>query len=300
MSNNTIYEEACNKVEGFKQIGDHFLRKLVIDGKSKSTHENYLRQMAKLALHYGRTPLDLDHNELEEYLYYLIQTDSSSRSSFKHLIYGLRKLYLLNNKEELNLTLPSISRPDTLPVVLSQSEVKCLLKAPKTLRDRIMFGLAYDTGIRISELTNLRIGDIDLERKCIHIRESKCKKDRYITISGHAARGIQKHLALNKPKDYLFDHSQRKGIPISKTRVRDILKQAVAKAGIKKDVCVHTLRHTYATHQLEAGQNIVSVKEAMGHVVIETTLMYLHIARINHKGSFGSLDILYGKCDGSK
>ncbi len=295
MSKNTIYREACNKVEGFQQMGERFLRSLVINGKSKSTHENYLRQMAKLALHFNRTPLELEVNDLEEYLYHLVSNDSSSQSSFKHLVYGLRKLYFLYDKEDLRLNLPEMSRPKKLPVVLSRSEVKRLLKAPRNLRDRILLGLAYDTGMRISELLNLLIADVDLERRQVHIRESKCKKDRYVTISGHAARGIGKHLVVNSPKLYLFDHSERKGIPISQTRVRGILKEALKKAGINKNVCVHTFRHTFATHQLEAGQDIMSVKEALGHVVIQTTLMYLHIARTPSVGNFGSLDILYGR-----
>jgi len=297
MSKNTIYLEACNKVEGFKQMGEKFLRQLVIAGKSKSTHENYLRQMAKLALHYGRTPLELDHNDLEEYLYFLIQSDSSSQSSFKHLVYGLRKLYLLYDKEELHLSLPQITRPKKLPVVLSKSEMKRLLQAPKKLRERVLFGLAYDTGMRISELTNLLVSDVDLERQQVHIRASKCKKDRYVTLSSHAVRGIKKHLALNNPKDYLFDHSDRKGIPISKTRIRVLLKEALATSGIKKDVCVHTLRHTFATHQLESGQNIVRLKEALGHAFLETTLMYLHVAKISPTHNFGCLEVLYGKED---
>ena len=295
MSKNTIYLEACNKVEGFQQIGERFLRKLVIDGKSKSTHENYLRQMAKLAMHYKLTPLELEANDLEEYMYHLIENDtSSSQSSFKHLVYGLRKLYLLYDKDDLHLSLPEISRPNKLPVVLSKQEVKRLLKAPKNLRERVLFGLAYDTGMRISELTNLLIADIDLDRKQIHIRQSKYKKGRYIIISSHAARGIRKHITLNKPKDYLFDHISRKGIPISKTRIRMLLKEAIVLAGIKKNVCVHTLRHTYATHQLEAGQNIMVLKESLGHADIRATLIYLHIAQLGPVKKFGCLEALYG------
>lgn len=293
MSKVTIYQEACNKVEGFREMGETFMRRLVIEGKSKSTHENYLRQMAKLSLHYGRVPLMLESCEVEEYLFFLIQTDSASQSSFKHLVYGLRKLFLLFDKEELHICLPKISRAKKLPVVLSLQEMKRLLKAPRNLRERILFGFAYDTGLRISELTNLLIGDVDLDRMQVHVRQSKGKKDRYVTISEHAARGVEKHLTLNRPKLYLFDHKDRKGIPISKTSIRILLKEAVDKAGIQKQVTVHTLRHTYATHQLEAGQNIVSLKEALGHANIETTLIYLHIAKINPIGKFGCLEKLY-------
>lgn len=295
MSKNTIYLEACNKVVGFRAMGEEFIRKLVIEDKARSTHENYLRQMSKLALHYDRTPLELDTGELEEYLYLLIQKGSDSLSSFKHLVYGLRKLYLLFDKEDLHLSLPSINRPKQLPVVLSTQEVKRLLKAPERIWEKVMFGFVYDTGLRIDELTNLLIGDVDLDRGQVHVRQSKNKKDRYITMSSHIVRGIKKHLALNSPLDYLFESPTRKGIPISKTHIRRLLKAAVEKARIKKQVCVHTLRHTYATHQLEAGQNIMLVKESLGHADIRTTLMYLHIAQMDPVKKFGCMEMLYKK-----
>ena len=133
MSKITIYLEACNKVAGFQQMGEEFIRKPVINNKAKSTRENYLRQMSKLSLFYNRTPLELEIGELEEYLYLLIQKDTDSLSSFKHLVYGLRKLYQLFDKEELHLALPSINRPNKLPVVLSKQEVKRLLKAPERI-----------------------------------------------------------------------------------------------------------------------------------------------------------------------
>jgi integrase/recombinase XerD len=293
MSKSTIYFEACNKIAGFRQMGEEFTRKLVIADKAKSTHENYLRQMAKLSLYYNRTPLEMQTDELEEYLYHLIQKGTDSKSSFKHLVYGLRKLYQLFDKEELQLALPSIKQSNKMPVVLSTLEVKKLLSAPVHIRDKVMFGLVYDTGLRIDELVNLLIADVDLDRGQVHVRQSKFKKDRYISMSGHAARGIKKHLALNSPRDYLFESPARKGMPISKTRIRALLKVAVEKAGIRKDVCVHTLRHTYATHQLESGQNIMTLKESLGHGDIRTTLMYLHIAQLDTVKKFGCLDMLY-------
>ena len=115
MSKITIYQVACNKVEGFQEMGEMFMGRLVIDGYSKSTHENYLRQMAKLSLYYGRILLKLETNDLEEDLYFLIQTDSSSQSSFKHLVYGLRIFFLLFDKGELHVCLPKINRPKKTP-----------------------------------------------------------------------------------------------------------------------------------------------------------------------------------------
>ena len=298
MSKSTIFSEACNKVVGFKQMGEEFIRKLVIDGKSRSTHENYLRQMSKLALFYNLTPLQIGIGELEEYLYQLIQNDSDSLSSFKHLVYGLRKLYNLFGMEELQLALPSINRPNKLPVVLSKQEVKRLLKAPEHIRERVMFGLTYDTGLRINELISLLIRDVHLDRGQVHIRQSKNKKDRYVTMSSHAIRGIQKHLTLNRPKTYLFESPKHKGMPMSNTYIRNLLKATVEKAEITKDICVHTLRHSYATHQLEAGQNIIVLKESLGHANIQTTLIYLHIAQIDPAKRFGCMESLYQKGDG--
>ncbi len=293
MSKITIYSEACNKVEGFMAMGEEFIRKLVINGKSRSTHENYLRQISKLALYYKRTPLEIEPDELEEYLYYLIQRDTDAQSSYKHLVYGLRKLYYLLDREALLVTLPKINRSKRLPVVLSKQEVKELLLAPKHIRERVMFALIYDTGLRISEVTNLLIKDVDLDRSVLHVRESKNKKDRYVVMSSHAVRGIKKHLIINKPRTYMFDNYNRKGIPISKTRIRALLKETLLRTNIKKDVTVHSLRHTYATHQLEAGQNIMVLKESLGHESINSTLMYLHISQLNSVKRFGSMDILY-------
>jgi len=295
MSKITIYTEACNKVDGFRAMGEEFIRKLVINGKSRSTHENYLRQMSKLALYYKRTPLEIDVDELEEYLYYLIQRDTDAQSSYKHLVYGLRKLYYLFGQEPLLVGLPKINRPRKLPVVLSNQEVKELLSAPKHIRERVMFGLIYDTGLRISEVTNLLIKDVDLDRALLHVRQSKNKKDRYIVMSSHSVRGIKKHLTINSPRTYIFDNYSRKGIPISKTRIRVLLKEALLRTNIKKDINVHTLRHTYATHQLEAGQNIITLKESLGHESINSTLMYLHISQLISSKKFGCLDILYPK-----
>jgi integrase/recombinase XerD len=160
----TIYQQACNKVGGFQQMGGHFLRTLVINGKSKSAHENYPRQMAKLALHFKKSPLELEPIGPEEYLYHLMKTGktTSSQSEFKHLVYGLRKLYLLHGLGARHIVLPSIPHSKALPVVLSQEEVKRVLHTPKQLWERVFYAMAYDTGIRISELASVCVCDVDL------------------------------------------------------------------------------------------------------------------------------------------
>lgn len=293
---NTYYDEACRKVNGFEKMAVQFMQRLVIDGKSKSTHENYLRQMAKMAIYCQKPPLEMEPDEIENYLYYVVNRDTDSQSSFKHLVYGMRKLYKLFEKDDLHLTLPSINRPQKLPVVLSKEEIKRLLIVPKELRDRILLGIIYDTGMRISEAASLLIEDVDLDRKQVFVRQSKNKRDRYVPLSFHMARGIKNYLKINKPKKFLFERgSEHRGVPLSHNRIRGIMKEAMKKAGIKKQVCIHSLRHTYATHQLEAGQSIYGVKHLLGHSDIKNTEVYLHLAKVPEQAFFGMLDKLYKK-----
>jgi site-specific recombinase XerD len=293
---NTYYDEACRKVDGFEKMAVHFIKRLVIDGRSRSTHENYIRQMAKMALHCGRNPLEMEPDEIDNYLYFIVNRDTDSQSSFKHLVYGLRKLYRLNERDDLHLTLPSIKRPDKLPVIFSTEEIKRLLKTPTTLRDRILLGIIYDTGLRISEAASLLIEDVNLDREQLFVRQSKNKHDRTIPISSHMARGVGNYLKIDRPRKFLFERSnQQKGIPISHTRIRGIMKDAMKVAGIKKKACVHSLRHTYATHQLETGQTIYGVKRLLGHADIKNTEVYLHLAKVPEQAFYGLLDKLYEK-----
>ena len=130
--------------------------------------------------------------------------DTASESSFKHLIFGLRKMYALFEKEELLIKLPKLNRDKKLPVVLSTTEIRKLLCAPNNLYQRVLFGVIYDTGMRISEVRSLLISDVDFERKQVHIRLAKGKKDRYVTLSSHAVRGLKKHLSVCSEINYTF------------------------------------------------------------------------------------------------
>jgi site-specific recombinase XerD len=297
MSKITFYFKACNKVEGFKSMAEVFVRKMVINGMSKSTYNNYLRQFSKISIHFGRTPLELSQLEIDEYLHYLIQNDTEDLSTFKHLVYGLKKLYSIFNRKDIHISLPKIKETKKLPVVLSFKEMRCLLNASPKLRERVMIGLIYDAGLRIGELTKLRLYDVDLDRKQLHIRQSKNYKDRYIPISLHAVRGIKKYLNLNNPDNYLFENSFQKGKPIPKWEIRKILNAAVSKSGIAKNVVVHTLRHTYATHQIESGVDIMTLKDLLGHGHLNTTLIYLKVAQTNKWKASGCLDALYSNKD---
>jgi len=293
MSRKSYLEQACESVPEFKILSESFLRKYTIAGKSESCTRNYLMQISKLVLHYQCSPLYLSVDQIEEYLFHIRQHEKPSMSSFKHLVYGLRTLFVLFKNEKLLLSLPSISRSKTLPVVFSQQEIKLVLKTPGLLKHRVLFAVIYDCGLRISEAINLKITDVDFDRCLVHVRQSKHKKDRYVPVSSHTLRGLRKYLDVSNPVEWLFNGKVR-GEQISREGIRHAFRAAIRKSGIQKEVCIHTLRHSYATHLLEMGLDIVSVKNQLGHAEITTTMMYLHIAKSNPQAGFGPLDKLYG------
>lgn len=213
-------------------------------------------------------------------------------SSFKHLVYGLRTLFSMFKNEKLYLALPPVSGSKALPVVFSQAEVKLILKTPKLLKHRVLFALTYDCGLRISEVITLKITDIDFDRKQVHVRQSKHKKDRYVPVSPITIKGIQQYLESSNPQNWLFNGKVR-GQQASREGIRHAFRSCIQKAGIQKQVCIHTLRHSYATHLLEMGLDIVSVKNQLGHADIATTMMYLHIARSNPLAGFAPMEKLY-------
>ena len=293
MSRKSYLEQACQAVPEFKTISEKFLRKYTIAGKSESCTRNYLMQISKMVLYYKTSPLDLSVDQLEDYLFYIRQHETPSMSSFKHLVYGLRTMFDMFKNEKLRLSLPSISNSKALPDVFSLQEIKMILKTPGLLKHRVLFGIIYDCGLRISEIISLKITDIDFDRRLVHIRQSKHKKDRYVPVSSVMVHGLQTYLSVSSPVTWLFNGKIR-GQQISREGIRHAFRAVIRKTGIKKEVCVHTLRHSYATHLLEMGLDIVSVKNQLGHADIKTTMIYLHIAKSNPKAGFSPLDKIYG------
>lgn len=293
MAKKSFLEQACIAVPEFKSISDKFYRKYTIAGKSESCTRNYLMQISKMVLHFKTSPLELSIDQMEEYLFLLQQQENTpSMSSFKHLVYGLRTLFVMFNSEELFLALPSVTTNKTLPAVFSQAEIKLILKTPKYLKHRALFAITYDCGLRISEVINLKINDVDFDRQVVHVRQSKHKKDRYVPISKLTLRGLEKYLDTSNPHSWLFNGRVR-GQQFSRAGIRHAFLKCMNKTGIKKNVCVHTLRHSYATHLLEMGLDIVSLKNQLGHADIATTMMYLHIAQSNPVAGFGPIQKLY-------
>lgn len=289
----TLVEKAMQMVDGFEKVSKTLHQQTVIRGQSKSTLNNYLRRIAAISLHFNRLPEDICDDELNEYLTSLaISANSPSRSNFKHMVYGLRYYFRHIGQNKRAIELPSLKKEAKLPVILNRSELRELFKTPTLLKHRIVLTLAYSAGLRSQEIINLKISDIDFERKTIHIRQSKFKKDRIVPLSEYMAKGLKKYLSVEHPYTWLFNGKEPDG-RYSNKGLSWVMRETLKKTNINKEVNLHSLRHSYATHLLEDGVNIVTVKQLLGHADITTTMIYLHVAQCPIVPAHSPLDSLY-------
>jgi site-specific recombinase XerD len=289
----TLVEKAIEAVEGFEHVYKKLAQQVTLRGQSQSTLNNYIRCIATISLHFGKLPELISDDEINEYLCALaLNPKSPSRSNFKHAVYGLRYYFRLIGLNKRAIDLPSLKKDTKLPTILNRQELRQLFTAPALLKHKIVLCLIYSAGLRGQEVVNLKISDIDFERKTIHIRQSKFKKDRILPLSGYMAKGLRKYIAAENPHVWLFNGKE----PDGRYSVRGlswVMRETLKKTSIKKDVNLHSLRHTYATHLLEEGLNIVTLKELLGHAEISTTMVYLHIAQCPMVKAHSPLDTLY-------
>ena len=289
----TILGRAMQTVPGFDKVYHKMKQQTLLGGRSQSTFDNYIRRIALVCLEYNRLPEDISEDDINDYLTGLAQmAKSPSRSSFKHAVYGLRYYFRHMGLNKRATDLPSMKKEVKLPVIFNRSELRQLFLAPTLLKHRIALTLIYSAGLRSQETINLKLSDIDFERRTIHIRQSKFKKDRIVPLSGYMAEGLKKYISAEHPHIWLFNGKEPDG-RYSVKGLSWIMRETLKKTGIKKDVSLHSLRHSYATHLLEDGVNIVTIMELLGHAHIATTMLYLHVAQIPPGAAHSPLDTLY-------
>ena len=177
-----------------------------------------------------------------------------------------------------------------------------MLMVAQLLKHKMLIGLLYGCGLRCMEVRSVRLQDLDFDRKQLKVVQGKGRKDRYVPLSVHLIRGLKRYINAEKPQDYLFNGQPngRAGGDFdsrySQRGVQWAVKQVAKSAGIIKEVHTHTLRHSYATHLLEDGMDIMTLKDLLGHQSIETTMEYLQIAQLESQRIFSPLDTLFEKC----
>jgi len=265
------------------QLRKRMLEELQRRNYSPSTVRAYLYAVEEFARYFGKSPDKLNQEQLRQYQLHLLHDRKLTIGTIVGRIAALRFFFvrvLRRPYRQIDLIYPK--RPERLPTVLSQEEVAQLLDSANNLLDYAMLMTLYATGMRRAELIRLKIEDIDSQRMIIHIRQGKGNRDRDVPLTPKLLKTLREYWRWMKPKTYLFPgmvHNWRADKPITPKCVWSAVQDAAKRAGIKKRVSPHTLRHSWATHLLENGADLRAIQMLLGHVDLETTAVYLHLSR---------------------
>jgi len=226
--------------------------------------------------HIGKTPSDISRKDIEEYLHNYNYTSRPQQNQVINAVKLFADKALNINIEKLKVARPRKTRH--LPVVLSTHEIDLLLNSFKNIKHKAIIATIYYFGLRISELPELRLNDFDNNTKLLHIKNAKGNKDRIVPINPKWIKIIKEYYYKYNPSDLLFTGDGEK---YSHSSIRSILTAALERCGITKKVCVHSLRHSYATHLLNSGNNIRQVQSILGHARLQTTEIYTHVSAEN-------------------
>jgi integrase/recombinase XerD len=257
------------------------IRAMELKNLSQNTQRSYLAAVTGLAKHYQRSPLKITDKMIEDYLLYLKNDKANAPNSCGSVLTGLRFFYKNVAQKQISVDYSLRKKPRKLPTVLTLEQVWRLICAPNNLKHRLMLMTTYSAGLRASEVRALKAEHIDSERMLIKVQDGKGNKDRYTLLSEKLLAQLRSYYKNYRPKTYLFPSSfkKRKNKPLSYEAVRLIYEKARNKAGVKKGEGIHTLRHSFATHLLEAGYDIRKIQVLMGHSRLSTTMIYLHVSR---------------------
>ncbi len=262
---------------------------------SPGTITQYVSQVAAFARYFGKSPDQLGPAHIRGFQLYLIDEKRVDWSTFNTAVCALRFFYCVSLKKDWMIRhLPYGKKPKRLPTVLSQEEVLRLFAATANLNHRLLLMTAYSAGLRRAELSCLRVEDIDPQRMVICVRQGKGRKDRYVPLSRTLWQALVGYAQLGQPKDWLFPGT-RPGQYIGSRTVARICARAAQAAGLSKHVSLHTLRHSFATHHLEAGTDVRTIQTLLGHARLASTALYTHVSDEKLCATPSPLDLLLGK-----
>jgi integrase/recombinase XerD len=272
-------------------LRQRFLQDLQLRNYAPKTVDVYVRCVAAFARHFGRSPEHLGAEHVRLYQLHLLE-QRASWCRFNQAVCALRFLFrvTLRRPGEVEMV-PYGRRPRPLPAVLSTDEVRRLFDAAEGPTFRLILQAAYACGLRVSEAVRLRVGDIDSARMVVHVRCAKGRKDRLVPLSPALLELLREYWRRHRPADWLFP-GRRPGEPVSVSHVQRLCQRAVRAAGIAKKASMHTLRHSYATHLLEAGADLATLQKLLGHNQLSTTLRYTHVRQAHLQRALSPLDTL--------
>jgi integrase/recombinase XerD len=273
-------------------LRQRMMEDLQIRNYAPTTVRAYVRAVADFAKHFGKSPDQLGAEQIREYQLFLIKEKGVALPTYIQIVSGLRFLYTNTLHRQIGIErIPFPRSEKKLPIILSREEVKALLEAPKNLRHRTILTTMYAAGPRISEVTHLKVSDIDSSRNAIWIRGGKGRKDRQTLLPPKLLELLRCYWRWKRPKDWLFP-GEKPGRPITCNAIVLACKKAAEAAGISKAIHPHSLRHAFATHLLEAGVNLRNIQILLGHAKLETTARYLHVADTAVRSTISPLELL--------
>lgn len=251
-----------------------------LKGLAVRTQEAYVNAVLQLSRHLKKSPDRIDEQELREYFLYLKNEKRVADSTFSIALCGIKFFYEYTlGKEWHTLQLVRPDRQKKLPVVLSTEEVKRVLDCVHRFPYQICLHTIYACGLRLLEGTRLRVKDIDSDRKMIHVVQGKGNKDRYVPLPDHTLMLLRHHWLTHRNPNWMFP--ARNGLDaINETTIQKAFRAALYESGVHKDASVHTLRHSYATHLLEAGIDLRVIQAYLGHASPATTAIYTHLTSV--------------------
>jgi integrase len=270
------------------------VRKLQINGKSLRTQQAYTRAVHQLTVHYNKDPEHITEEELEEYFLYRRNESEWAPKTLNLCYCGIRFYYLYVVEREWKLlTILRSQKEERLPEIPAQETIRKILSCVTTFHNFVFFSTVYACGLRLQEALNIQVPDIDGTRMMLYVHRGKGAKDRYVPIPQETLLLLRSYWKTHRNPTLLFPALGRghtggptATIPMNRASVQGALSRAVKKAGIKKKISVHTLRHSYATHLLEQGVNIRTIQRYMGHKSLETTMRYLHLTRKGQEDAY--------------
>jgi len=263
------------------QLRQKMIRAMDLRNLSDHTKHAYLTAVKGLVKHYQESPEKITEEQIEDYLLYLKNEKGNAPSSCIGVLTGLRFFYQNILEKEISVDFSLIKKPQKLPTVLTKEQIWEIICVPKNLKHRLILMTTYAAGLRASEVRKLRPVHIDSKRMLIKVVDGKGRKDRYTMLSVKLLAELRHYYSKHRPQTYLFPSSYKKNKnkPLSYEAVRCIYEKARKKVGVKNGEGIHTLRHSFATHLLEAGHDIRKIQVLMGHTKLSTTMIYLHVSR---------------------
>jgi integrase/recombinase XerD len=267
---------------------------MVLRGFALRTRETYLACVAGLAKHYHCSPDRLNAEQIQAYLLHLITEKKLAYSSVNQSACACRFLFgTVLQQRKIWLDIPMAKVPKRLPVVLSRDDINRLFAASGNLRTRTVLMTTYAAGLRVSEVCALQLADIESapDRMCIKLRQAKGGKDRYTLLSPRLLDTLRLYWRVCRPRTWLFPNKAGDG-PLFDQTAQRMYRAACDAAGLANAAGIHTLRHSFATHLLEAGVDLHTIQRLLGHGHLSTTMRYLHLAQQRLTGTISPLELL--------